>query len=104
MRNRIFAVLVNAILAGGGLAYGTYNFMQAAPVDATTSMPTQPVVVAAADLQLGAALTKDDLHVVAFPQGSVPEGTFTQAADLIGRGVIVPFVKNEPILAAKLAS
>ena len=25
MRNRIFAVLVLAILAGGGLAYGTYN-------------------------------------------------------------------------------
>ena len=27
MRNRIFAVLAIAILAGGGLAYGTYNFM-----------------------------------------------------------------------------
>ena len=27
MRSRIFAVLAIAILAGGGLAYGTYNFI-----------------------------------------------------------------------------
>ncbi len=27
MRNRIFAVLAIAVLAGGGLAYGTYNMM-----------------------------------------------------------------------------
>ena len=32
MRSRIFAVLAIAILAGGGLAYGTYNFMQNQPV------------------------------------------------------------------------
>ncbi|MBA2303915.1 MAG: Flp pilus assembly protein CpaB [Acidobacteria bacterium] len=103
MRNRIFAVLAIAVLAGGSLAYGTYNFMQAAPAQAA-SMATQPVVVAAADLQLGAALTKDDLQIVAFPQGSVPEGTFAETSDLIGRGLIVPMVKNEPVLGAKLAS
>ena len=103
MRNRIFAVLAIAILAGGGLAYGTYNFMQAAPAQAAT-MPTQPVVVAAANLQLGTALSKDDLKIVQFPQGAAPEGTFSQPAELLGRGLIVPVVKNEPILAAKLAS
>ena len=32
MRNRIFAVLAIAILAGGGLAYGTYNFCSNQPV------------------------------------------------------------------------
>ena len=31
MRNRIFAVLAIAILAGGGLAYGTYNLVQNQP-------------------------------------------------------------------------
>lgn len=103
MRNRIFAVLVVAILAGGTLAYGTYNFMQTQPVK-SVAMPTQPVIVAAADLQLGTALKKEDLQVVAFPVGAVPEGTFSQPAELIGRGLIVPLVKNEPILNAKLAS
>ena len=50
MRNRIFGVLAIAILAGGGLAYGTYNMMNNQPVKTVTT-PTQPVVVAAADLE-----------------------------------------------------
>ena len=103
MRNRLFAVIAIAILAGGGLAYGTYNFMQNQPVK-TVSLATQPVVVAAADLSLGAELKKEDLTVASFPKGSVPDGTFASPQEIIGRGLIVPVVKNEPILGAKLAS
>lgn len=104
MRNRVFAVLAIAVLAGGSLAYGTYNFMQSAPSPAATAVPTQAVVVAAADLQIGTALKKDDLRVINFPEGTAPEGSFSQPNDLLDRGLIVPVVKNEPILAAKLAS
>jgi pilus assembly protein CpaB len=103
MRSRIFAVLAIAVLAGGGLAYGTYNFLQNQPVRQVNT-PTQAVVVAAADLQLGAELKKDDLQVVLFPAGKTPEGTFAKPEEIIGRGLIVPIVKNEPILKAKLAS
>jgi len=103
MRSRIFAVLAIAILAGGGLAYGTYNFMQNQPVK-TLSTPTQAVVVAAGDLQLGSELKKEDVTVVQFPAGKTPEGTFANPQEVIGRGLIVPIVKNEPILKAKLAS
>ena len=103
MRNRIFAVLVIAIVAGGTLAYGTYNFMQASSVKAVNA-PTQPVVVAAADLPLGTAIKKEDLKVIQFPEGTAPEGAFSQPADILGRGLIVPIVKNELILNAKLAS
>src|SRR5215210_6820191 len=103
MRSRIFAVLAIAILAGGGLAYGTYNFMQNQPGRAT-AVPTQPVVVAAADLQLGSELKKDDLQVISFPAGKAPEGTFSKPEQVIGRGLIVPLVKNEMVLSAKLAT
>jgi pilus assembly protein CpaB len=103
MRNRMFLVLVLAILVGGGLAYAMYNFVQNQPVQ-TASVATQPVVVAAADLQLGAELKKDDLQVMLFPAGKAPEGTFTKPEEIIGRGLIVPIVKNEPVLRAKLAS
>ena len=102
MRSRIFSVLVIAVLAGGGLAYGTYNLMQNQPVT-TVSAPTQPVVVAAADLALGSALKKEDLTVLAFPAGKAPEGSFAKPEEVLERGLIVPVVKNEPILAAKLA-
>src|SRR3990170_3436083 len=103
MRSRIFIVLAIAILAGGGLAVGTYNFIQRQPV-AAMAAPTQPVVVAAADLPLGSELKKDDLQVIGFPMGKVPEGTFANVSEVIGRGLIVPVVKNEPLLNGKLAS
>ncbi|HEU4891230.1 MAG TPA: Flp pilus assembly protein CpaB, partial [Vicinamibacterales bacterium] len=103
MRNRLFAVFAIAVLAGGGLAYGTYNMVQNQP-KGTASVATQPVVVAAADLQLGSELKKEDLTIVNFPAGQAPEGTFTQPSDLVGRGLIAPIVKNEPVLPSQLAS
>jgi pilus assembly protein CpaB len=103
MRNRIFAVFAIAILAGGGLAYGTYNLVQNQPAR-TAAVATQPVVVAAADLQLGAEIKKEDLTVVNFPQGQAPEGTFSQPSELVGRGLVASIVKNEPVLVSKLAA
>src|SRR5919109_1237327 len=103
MRNRIFSVLAIAVLAGGGLAYGTYNMMNNQPVKTVTT-PTQPVVVAAADISLGTELKKEDLTVANFPAGQAPEGAFARVADVVGRGVISPLVKNEPVISAKLAS
>ncbi|HSL20292.1 MAG TPA: Flp pilus assembly protein CpaB [Vicinamibacterales bacterium] len=102
MRNRIFAVLALAVAAGGGLAYATYNYMQSAPVR-TVSTPTQPVVVAAADLALATELKADDLRVVQWPKGQAPEGVFTNASELVGRGLVASVVRNEPILPGKLA-
>jgi pilus assembly protein CpaB len=103
MRNRIFAVLALAVLAGGGLAYGTFNAINTQPVKSVAA-PTDPVVVSAADLPLGTELKKDDLAVVNFPKGATPEGAFATKEQIIGRGLIVSTVKNEPILAGKLAS
>lgn len=103
MRNRIFAVLAIAVLAGGGLAYATYNAMNTQPVKTVTA-PTQPVVVASADLTLGTQLGKDDVTVLNFPKGQAPAGSFSNVSDVVGRGLIVPVVKNEPVLAPKLAS
>jgi pilus assembly protein CpaB len=103
MRNRIFAVLALAVLAGGGLAYGTFNAINSQPVK-TVSAPTQPVVVAAADLSVGSELKKEDLTVMNFPAGKAPEGAFAKPSDVIGRGLIVSMVKNELVLNAKLAS
>jgi pilus assembly protein CpaB len=103
MRNRIFAVLALAVLAGGGLAYGTFNAINSQPVK-TVAAPTQPVVVAAADLSLGTELKKEDLTVVNFPAGQAPAGAFAKPSDVVGRGLIVSMVKNELVLNAKLAS
>jgi len=95
-------VLALALGAGGVFAFATYRYVQQpAP---RTAMRTKTVVVAAANLELGRALTPEDVHLVQYPEGSVPAGSFTTADGLMGRGVISPIVQNEPILSAKLAS
>ena len=53
---------------------------------------------------MGAELKAEDLKVALFPQGQAPEGAFVKPDEIVGRGVIVNIVKNEPILPAKLAS
>ena len=102
-RMRITLVLLLALAAGGGLAFGTYNYMQNVPVK-TVSMPTKPVVVAATDLDLGAELTADDLRVIDWPANAVPDGAFSTPDEVIGRGLVMPVIQNEPILPMKLAS
>jgi pilus assembly protein CpaB len=102
-RIRVFIVFVLAITAGGTLALGTYNYLQRVPPQAV-SMPTQPVVVAATDLEIGAELGDDDLRVVAWPASAVPAGAIGKPEEIVGRGLILPVIQNEPILPMKLAS
>lgn len=101
-RIRILAVLAIAIAAGGALAFGTYNYLQNMPVK-TVSVETRPVVVAAADMQLGAEIGADDLRVVQWPVDTVPEGVFENPAEIAGRGLLSPVVRFEPILSTKVA-
>src|SRR5438132_3258568 len=103
-RMRVFMVFVLAITAGGALALGTYNYMQKTPAARTISIPTKPVVVAATDLDIGAQLTRDDIRIIDWPANAMPAGAFNDPKDVIGRGVVLPVIQNEPILPLKLAS
>jgi pilus assembly protein CpaB len=102
-RVRAFIVFVLAITAGGALAFGTYNYMQKQPAP-TGSIATQPVVVAAGDLEIGTELRPEDLKVIQWPANSAPSGTFGKSEELVGRGVVLPMIQNEPVLPAKLAA
>jgi pilus assembly protein CpaB len=102
-RVRIFTVFLMAVLAGGGLAYGTHNYLKNVPVK-TVTVPTRKVVVAKANLSLGKQLRIEDLAAIDWPVASVPEGAFEDRAAIVDRGLIVSVVKNEPILPSKLAS
>jgi pilus assembly protein CpaB len=101
-RIRVFMVFVLAITAGGALAFGTYNFMQQRPVQ-TTSLPTRQVVVAAADLDVGAELRREDIRIIEWPANHVPANAISDPKDVIGRGIVLPVIQNEPILPNKLA-
>ena len=102
-RVRIFSVFLMAILAGGGLAYGTHSYLKNVP-EKVVNGPTRKVVVASGNLSLGRELKREDLATLDWPAGAVPEGAFEDPASIVERGLIVSVVKNELILPAKLAS
>src|SRR5262245_26884973 len=102
-RVRVFIVFVLAITAGAVFAYGTYNYVQKVPAK-TVALPTKPVVVAAADMDIGAELRKDDIRLIDWPANSVPQGAISDPQEVIGRGLILPVIQNEPILPMKMAS
>src|ERR1700676_1717215 len=104
-RMRVLVVLILALTVGSALAFATYNYVQrASPSSRTVSLPTRPVVVAATDLALGAELTSGDLRVINWPSNAVPKGAIEDPKYVIGRGLVLPLIENEPILPMKLAS
>jgi len=103
-RVRVFIVLALAVTAGGVFAFATYNYVQNLPKGTGTSIPTRPVVVAATDLDVGADLSRDQVKVIQWPASSVPQNAFGDPKEVVGRGLILPVIQNEPILPVKLAS
>jgi len=100
-RMRVFLVLVLALAAGGTLAFATYGYVQKVPT--SVSMPTTKVVVAAADLDIGAELDANDVRVIDWPTNAVPQNAISDPNEVIGRGLILPIIQNEPFLPMKLA-
>jgi len=101
-RIRVFLVLALAVTAGGVFAYGTYSYVNNLPKGAA-SMPTRQVVVAANDLDVGAEITREDIRVIDWPQASMPAQAISDPKDVVGRGLVLPVIQNEPILTMKLA-
>jgi pilus assembly protein CpaB len=102
-RIRIFIVLALAVTVGGAFALATYRW-QNTPATKVEKLPTRPVVVAVANLDLGASLRPEDVRTIDWPAESVPSGAFEHVEDVVGRGLIQPVVQNEAILPNKLAS
>ena len=101
-RMRIFIVLVLAIAAGTVFAYGTYNYVQKIPPKSVT-IPTTKVVVAAGDLDVGDEITEHSVHTIEWPSTSAPKNAITDQNEVIGRGLVMPMIENEPFLELKLA-
>jgi pilus assembly protein CpaB len=62
------------------------------------------VVVAANDLDIGAEIARDDIRVIDWPTSAVPANAISDPQEVIGRGIIMPMIQNEPFLPLKLSS
>jgi pilus assembly protein CpaB len=101
-RMRVFLVLVLAVGAGSVFAFATYNYVKNIPAN-VVSIPTKPVMVAAADLDIGAEITAENVRTINWPANSLPAFAYSEPKDVIGRGIIMPMIQNEPFLPMKLA-
>lgn len=106
------------LLLGVGLAgfavYMAQDYMQTkqAQLDAeraarAAAVPTTPVFVAKRSIRYGEPLTKDDVRFVRWPDTAIPEGVFTDPADLFPengqlRAVLRTMEKDEAVLASKV--
>lgn len=106
MKNaRVWFTLSGALASGllAGYLALAYVSEQPTPLMASESDGTQ-VVVADRDMPAGTIVSREDLKIIDWPSGSIPEGFFAQPGDVVGRGVISSVRRNEPMLGAKLAS
>jgi len=100
-RNRLLLIGLVALALGGLVSYGVYQNLRAK--NSSTIVAGVPVVVAADDIGVGEKLGMDDIKLVRFPEGSLPNGYFSSTSTLVGRGVILPISKGEFILPNRLA-
>ena len=106
MKNmRMLLILVLAIVSGLAAGYAALQYLDDRPPSmiATGEGETVPVVLASRDLSLGTVLTEEDLRVVEWPAGAMPNGFSNTRQELVGQAIIRDVHTNEPILATNLA-
>jgi len=99
---RTLFVVGIAVLLAGIASWGVYRAISSLPVR-TVPVAARDVVVAAANVPVGVLLTKEQLKVVGWPADSSVPGAFLNPDEVVGRGVTVALVENEPVTESKLA-
>ncbi len=101
-QKRLLAIGAGALAVSALLTVFTYQSFVRKVKSATPS--TSAVVVAAKDLAVGALITDGDVRTVNLPTNDLPQNVLSDPKKVVGRGVISPMVKNEIVLASKLAA
>ena len=100
---RAVLVLLIALVMAGVASYAVYRGIQRIPVR-EVEVASDPVVVAAKALPVGALVGPNDVRVAAWPRKSPLPGGFATPEEVVGRGLLAPVLENEPITTAKLAA
>jgi len=94
-------VLYAALAIAGAATFGVYRVITSLRI--SSRVATRAVVIAAADIPEGSALTLAALTVAQWPEATVPAGVFDRTDSLIGRVARVSIFKGEPFVPGRLA-
>lgn len=64
---------------------------------------TKDLVVATADLPMGATIKLSDLHLVKWPADSYPKGGFAKIEDVVDRAVVSNVLAEEPVVTGRVS-
>jgi pilus assembly protein CpaB len=96
-----------ALLLGLVAVFLANNYLSGTERQAALSGTTK-IAVATAPLAFGTDITADKVRLVDYPNSSIPQGAFTNVAQLMPPGkrrvALLPIGINEPILAAKISA
>ena len=101
-RTRLLFIGFVALALGALVAFVVYKNLQIR--SGANNEPGVDVVLATADVQVGARLEGRDVRIARIPASVAPPNAYHSAASIIGRGVILPIQRGEFILPSKLAA
>src|ERR1035438_7085939 len=101
--NRTRLLMIGILALALGLLASVYVYRNLQTRSGPGSESGVDVIVAAADLQVGARVEEHDIKIIKIPAADLPPGAPRRRSDVLGHGVIVPISKGEFILPNRLA-
>ena len=104
-RTRMIVLAISAVALSVLVSLFAYGVLKnrTTPIREKVTEEVAQVVVAAQRLPLGVRLTERNLRLAPWSRAVSLKGSFTDPKEIVGRGVIVPMISNEPVLESKLA-
>src|SRR5438445_9123453 len=100
-RTRLLMIGFVALALAAFVSFTVYRRLNAP--GAANVPPGDNIIIAAANISLGAKIEDKDVKVVQLPAADLPPRHFRQKSQVLGRGVIVPIAQGEYVLPEKLA-
>jgi Flp pilus assembly protein CpaB len=97
-RVRLLLMALLALALSAVLTFYIYQQVSARLAPAMDEEGSFQIVVASERLPLGIQIEASHLKTAPWSRGVPLEGSFNQVEEVIGRGVIVPLLANEPVL------
>ncbi|HYM08335.1 MAG TPA: Flp pilus assembly protein CpaB [Terriglobales bacterium] len=101
MSQRVFTILLIALIVSAGASYVVYRLVRTR-ISSASAPVTSEIVVAARKLDIGVLLKAEDLKTGQWP-GPLPQGMLVKKEDAVGRGVVAAIYEGEPINDSRLA-
>ncbi len=91
--------MILAVVLAGGITYFAYRRMR------TNVAPPKMIQIVAAnkDVPAGVAMATEDVGLIQWPEAAPLAGSFSKVEDVVGRPLIYPLGKGEPVMARDLA-